>query len=123
MTTSDKIKELEYIIIDFNEYLETVSVGLEHLDTGVKVIVKNITVEVEELSKGTEEIILNMQRDLEQGMTVVAEMLKALSTAKSSSSTMTTTSPAKPQTSQTITKPSSSNPFLEKEKEKLELKA
>jgi len=54
MTTPDKIKGLEDIITDFNEYLETVSIGLEHLNTGVKAIVENITVEVEELSKGTE---------------------------------------------------------------------
>jgi len=44
MMTPSKIKELEDIIIDFNEYLETVSTGLEHLDTGVKVIVENIRV-------------------------------------------------------------------------------
>jgi len=44
-----------------------------------------------------------MKRDLEQGRTVVAEMLKALSKTKSSSSTTTTTSLVKPQTSQTIT--------------------
>jgi len=34
MMTPDKIKELEDIIIDFNEYFETILVGLEHLDTG-----------------------------------------------------------------------------------------
>jgi len=76
MTTSNGIKELEDIIINFNEYLKTVSTGLEHLDTGVKVIVENIRVEVEELSKGTEEIISNMRHDLEQGRIVVVEMLK-----------------------------------------------
>jgi len=98
-------------------------VGLEHLDTGVKVIVENIRVEVEEISKETEEIILNMRRDLDQGRIAVAEMLKALNTTKSSPSTITTTSLAKPHTSQTTTEPSSSSPFLEKEKEMLELKA
>jgi len=43
-------------------------------------------------------------------------MLKALSTTKSSPSTITTTSLAKPQTSQTIAieEPHSSSPFLEK---------
>ena len=40
MMTPDKIKELEDIIIDFNEYLETVSTGLEYLHTGVKAIVE-----------------------------------------------------------------------------------
>jgi len=58
---------------------------------------------------------------MEQGRTVVAKMLKALSTTKSSPSTITATSLAKPQTSQTITEPSSSSPFLEKEKKMLEL--
>jgi len=33
ITTPDKIKELENIIVDFNEYLETVSTRLEHLNT------------------------------------------------------------------------------------------
>ena len=32
----DKIKELEDIIIDFNEYLETVLEGLKQIHTGVK---------------------------------------------------------------------------------------
>ena len=50
-------------------------------------------------------------------------MLKALNTTKSSPSTITTTSLAKPQTAQTITEPNSSSLFLEKEKEMLELKA
>jgi len=65
-----------------------------------------------------------MKRDLEQGITVLAEMLKPLSITKSSLSTITTTSLAKPQTSQTIMieEPSSSSPFLEKENEMLELK-
>jgi len=39
ITTPDKIKELEDIAIDFNEYLVIVAVGLENLDTGVKAIV------------------------------------------------------------------------------------
>jgi len=64
-----------------------------------------------------------MRHDLEQGRIVVVEMLKALSTTKSSLSTILTTSLEKPQTSQTTTKPPSSSPFLEKEKEMLELKA
>jgi len=44
MTTPDKIKELEDIIIDFNEYLETMSEGFEQLDTGCKTIADNIRV-------------------------------------------------------------------------------
>jgi len=64
-----------------------------------------------------------MRHDLEQGRIVVAKMLKALSTTKSSLSTIPTTSLAKPQTSQTTIEPSSSSPFLEKEKKMLELKA
>ena len=35
MTTPEKLKELEDITIDFNEYLETTTVNLEHLETGV----------------------------------------------------------------------------------------
>ena len=122
MTTPDKIKELEDIVVDFNEYLETVSGGLEHLDTGVKATVENIRVEFEELSKETEENISNMRRDLEQGRIVVVEMLKTLSTTKSSLSTIPTESTTNPTIAQT-TEPSSSSPFLEKEKEVLELKA
>jgi len=83
MITLDRIKELEYIIINFNEYLEAVSEGLEQLDMRVKTIVNNIKVENEELFKETEEIILTIKRDLEQGRTVVAEMVKVLSTTKS----------------------------------------
>jgi len=50
---------------------------------------------------------------------VVAEMVKVLNTTKSSPSTITTTSLAKPQTSQTITieESSSNSQFLEKDKE------
>jgi len=72
---------------DFDEYLETVSTGLEYLDTGVKAIAESIKVEVKELSKGTEEIISNKRRDLEHGRIVVVEMLKALSSTKLSCST------------------------------------
>ena len=122
MTTPDKIKELEDTIIDFNEYLETVAAGLENLEIGVKAIVENIKVEIEELSKGTEDVISGMKHDVEQGRIVVAQMLKTLSTTKSSLSTIPTEYTAKPTTSQT-TEPSSSTPFLEKEKEMLELKA
>ena len=64
-----------------------------------------------------------MRHDLEQRTIVVAEMLKALNNTKLSSSTISTTSLAKPQASQTTTEPSSSSPFLEKEKKMLELKA
>ena len=42
MTTPDKLKELEDIVIDFNKYLETISAALEQLKTGVKAIVDNI---------------------------------------------------------------------------------
>ena len=93
MMTPDKPKELEDIIIDFNECLEIVLVGLEQLKTGVQAIVDNLQTEINELSTGT-------------------------------LSTISTTSPAKPQTSPTTqtTEPSSSSPFLEKEKEMLELK-
>ena len=35
MTTPDRLKELEDIVIDFNEYREIVSIGLEQLETGV----------------------------------------------------------------------------------------
>ena len=47
MTTSKKIKELEDIVIEFNEYLETVLESLEQLDTRVKAVVDNIKVEIE----------------------------------------------------------------------------
>jgi len=62
-----------------------------------------------------------MRHDLEQERIVVAEMSKAITTAKSSSSTMPTTSLAKPQTLQTTTKARSSSPFCEKKKKMLEL--
>jgi len=72
------------------------SIGLEHLDAGVKAVVENIRVEVEELSNETEDTISNMRQDLEQERTVVAEMLKALSTTEFSPSTILTTSLANP---------------------------
>jgi len=50
-------------------------------------------------------------------------MLEVSTTAKSSPSTITTTNLTKPQTSQTTGEPSSSSPFLEKEKEMLKLNA
>ena len=53
MTTLDKIKELGDVVIDFNVYLETVSIGLGHFDTKVKAIVDHLRVKVEEFSKGT----------------------------------------------------------------------
>jgi len=62
-----------------------------------------------------------MKHDLEQGRIVVAEMLKALSTTKSSLSTSPTENTVKPATLQTI-EPSSSTPFLEKEKKITKLK-
>ena len=42
MTTPDKLKELEDIVIDFNEYFETVSAGLKQLESGVQAIVDNL---------------------------------------------------------------------------------
>jgi len=59
----------EDIIIYFNEYLKIITVGLKHLDTGVKAIAKNMRLEFEELPKGTEKIILTTRRDPEQGRT------------------------------------------------------
>ena len=69
-----------------------------------------------------------MKKNLAQGCTVVAEILKTIGSLKPSSSklsTMSTISIAKPQTSlttQAITEPSSSSSFLETDKEMLELK-
>jgi len=40
---------LKDIVIDFNEYLETVAEGLEQLDTSEIAIVDNLIVKVEEL--------------------------------------------------------------------------
>jgi len=53
-------------VINFNEYVETISVGLKQRDTGVKTIVDNIRVEVEEVSKRIDEIIKDMKKNLEQ---------------------------------------------------------
>ena len=62
-----------------------------------------------------------MKKDLEQGKTVIAEMLKSMSSLKSPSSTITrsTISLAKSQSLQTIKSKehNSSTPFLDKQKE------
>jgi len=63
ITIPDQLKELEYIVIDFNECIETVAEGLEQLDTGAKVIVDKLRVEVEELSKEIDEIIKSVRND------------------------------------------------------------
>jgi len=128
-----ELKELEDITIDFNKYLETVTVNLEHLETGVQNIVTNIRTEINELAKGTKEIIGDMRRDLDQGRTVVPKLLKmvnSLRSALSTNSPVTTISPIQSVASSTlptitsinISKPSSSSSFLEKEKEMQELK-
>ena len=72
MTTPGKLKELEEITIDFNEYLQIVIENLKHLEIGIQDIVTNIWTEIDELSKGTTEILTDMQKDLEQGNLVVA---------------------------------------------------
>jgi len=122
MTTPDKLKELED-----NEYLETVSVRLEQLEIGIKVAIDNIQTEIKELFTRTDSIIRDMEKDLEQIITVITEMPKSISCLKSPSSTIltiSTTIPVKPQTSPSKTiEPSSSTPFLEKDKEMPELKA
>jgi len=74
-----------------------------------------------------------MRKDHEQGRTIITEFLKTISFLKSTSSItspMITTSSANPMTSPTIqtttttlAEPNSSSPFLEKEKEMLQLKA
>lgn len=51
MVTTEKLKELEDIVIDFNEYLETVSVGLEHLETRIQAIVDNIRTKLKNFLK------------------------------------------------------------------------
>ena len=66
MTTPDKPKELEDIVIDFKEYLETILGELEQLEIGVKAIVDNIITEIDELSIGTDNIIRDMKKDTEQ---------------------------------------------------------
>ena len=53
MTTPDKLKELEDITIDFNEYLRIVTENLKHLETGFQDIVSNIRTKIDELSKET----------------------------------------------------------------------
>ena len=131
MMTPEKLKELKDITIDFNEYLETVTMNLEHLQTGIRDIVANIQTEIDELAEGTSKIIGDMRKDLEQERTVISEFVKTVNSLRSTSSTispLTSTSSAKPITSRTIqiitsasTESSSSLPFLEKEKEMLEL--
>ena len=116
-------KELEDIMIDFNEYLETVTVNLRHRETGVQDIIANIRTKIDEFSKGTTEIISDMRKDLEQGRAVIEELLKNISAIKPTSSTtlpMITTSFVKPMTlpamrttTTTLTEPSSSSSFLE----------
>ena len=82
MTTPDKFKELEGIVIDFNIYLEAVSVGLEQLETGVQATVDNPCTEIDEFTTGTSSFISYMKKDLEQGITVITEMLKSISCLK-----------------------------------------
>jgi len=133
MMTLERLKELEEITIEFDKYFETVIVNLEHLEIGLQDIVVNIRTEIEELAKGATKIISDMRKDLEQGRTVISELLRTINSLRSSSSTISpiiTTSFAKPMTSPTmqtntttLTEPSWSSPFLEKEKEMLELKA
>ena len=86
MTTPEKLKELEDITIDFNEYLRTVTENLKHLETGVQDIVTNIRMEIDELSKGTTEILTDMRKDLEQGNLVVAELFKTINSLRTISS-------------------------------------
>ena len=76
MATPEKLKELEDIVIDFNGYLETVSVGLKHLKTGVQAIVDNIRTEIEELSNGTADVIGDMKKDLAHGRTVMNSVIR-----------------------------------------------
>ena len=106
---------------------------LEHLEIDVQGIVANVRTEIDELTKGTTEIIGDIRKDLEQGRTIVLELLKTIDSFRSTSSTtspLISTSPAKPATSLTIqsttsasAEPSLSSSFLEKEKEMLEFKA
>ena len=113
-------------MIDFNEYLETVTVNLEQLEIRVQDIAANIGTEIDELSKGTTEIISDMRKDLEQERIVIAELLKTISAIKLTSSTtslMITTSSAKLMTSptlqtttRTLTEPNSNSSFVEQEK-------
>ena len=86
MTTPEKLKELEDITIDFNEYLQIVTENLKHLETGIQDIVTNIRTEIDELSKGTTEILTDMRKDLEQGNLVVAELFKIINSLRTISS-------------------------------------
>jgi len=84
------------------------------------------------LTKGTTEIISDMRNDLEQGQTLITELLKTINSLGSTSSTISpliSTSSMNPITSLTIqtttsasTKPNLSSPFLKKEKKMLEFK-
>ena len=65
MTTPNKLKVLEDIVTDFNEYLKIVSTRLEQLETGVQAIVDNVRIEINELSIGTADIIGDMKKDPE----------------------------------------------------------
>jgi len=124
MMTPKRLKEHEDITIDFNEFLETVTVNLEHLKIGVQNIIADIQTEIEELAKGTIEIIGDMRKDLEQRRTVISELLKTINALRSTSSIklpIITTSFVKPMTCQTmqttsttLTEPSLSSLFLKK---------
>ena len=103
--TLERLKELEEITIEFDKYFETVIVNLEHLEIGLQDIVVNIRTEIEELAKGATKIISDMRKDLEQGRTVISELLRTINSLRSSSSTISpiiTTSFAKPMTSPTM---------------------
>ena len=78
MTTPEKLKELKDITIDFIEYLQTVTDNLKRPKTAVQDIFLNIRTEIDELSIGTTEIITDTRKDLEQGTTVVAELLRTI---------------------------------------------
>ena len=88
MTNPNKLKGLEDIVIDFNEYLEIVSTGLEQLENGVQAIVDNFLTEYDELATRTNNIIGDTKKDLEQGRTVTVDMLKPISSLKSPTSTI-----------------------------------
>jgi len=64
MTTPDKLKALEDIVISFNEYLDTVSAGLEQLEIGVQVVIDNLCTKISELTTGTNNIIGDKKKDL-----------------------------------------------------------
>ena len=65
MTTRKKLKELEDITINFNEYIENVTVNREHLETGVQDISANIRTDINELAKGTTKTTGDMRKDLD----------------------------------------------------------